>query len=104
MKGYEEKMGREWKEKRMKEMEDEYEKGFERKEIYMESKKYWIAVVDDDPNKIGGIFSASKLIAIIVIVESADEAEHIGEIPTQCEFDGVYLLGFFATGESNDGT
>ena len=39
MKGYEEKMGREWKEKRMKEMEDEYEKGFERKEIYMEGKR-----------------------------------------------------------------
>ena len=39
MKGYEEKMGREWKEKRMKEMEDEYEKGFEKKEIYVEGKR-----------------------------------------------------------------
>jgi hypothetical protein len=39
MKGYEEKMGKEWKEKKMKEMEDEYEKGFEKKEIYVEGKR-----------------------------------------------------------------
>lgn len=39
MKGYEEKMGMEWKVRKMKEMEDEYEREFERKEIYVEGKR-----------------------------------------------------------------